>query len=350
MLDFIRKRQDSIIVKLIFGVLLLAFILFFGSDFLRKGVSGQNSSPAKVNGTDINGQKFSFLVDSQLDELRSSVTGQIPDSYVEMVRNNITNNLLNIEVISQEALKLGVVTSNNELQQSIKANPQFQQDGKFAKDTYLNRFLPWYRQTHGTSFENDYRDELSRQKILGLFDDVASFTGDELKQVHKSQNTFYQFSVIKVPREKGLDAKEPLPKEIDVKEAPVSGQKELAESLLSTWQKSQPLDTLLKDNNLEQSKTKDLTLTELKTVFDGTQDVPLIRSLTQLSGKSPFVAKPLELGNFFYLVKLEKLTAAKAPTPDELKALKEQLSTQLASFLESTWIKDLRRSAEIVIR
>lgn len=349
MLDFLRKRKDSIIVKILFGVIILAFIIFFGSDTLRQSSGGQNPSPASVNGVEISGLKTSFLVDSQLEELRNSVGGQIGDSYVGMVRNNIVNSLINSELVQQDLLELGLIATADELKNNIKSNPQFQEDGKFNTDFYLNKFLPWYQLTRGSNYENDAREQLAIQKIADQLDSASVFTDEEAKRLHKIQNTKYRFAVIKIPKEKGVTEEDALPKEIDVKETGASTQKDLATETFAKWQKGEKLDELLKKNSLEESKTRELRQTELKAVFDGTQEIPAIKALLTLSEKKPFPSTYFEVGNFYYLVKLEKLSLATEPSDQDLATAKEQLSAELANTLQSAWLRDLRREADIKI-
>lgn len=348
MLDFLRKRKDSIIIKILFGIIILAFVVFFGSDTLRQSSGGQNPSPASVNGVEISGIKSSFLIDSQLEDLRNSVGGKITDSYVTMVRNNIVNSLINSELVRQNLAELGLAAPQDELKTTIKNNPQFQQDGKFNTDFYLNKFLPWYQLTRGTAYETDAREQLVIQKLTEQFDQISTFTGDEARRLHTIQNTKYRFAMIKIPAEKGV-AGDALPKEIDVKETPASAQKELADDTFVKWQKGEGLDEFLKKNQLEATKTRELRQTELKSVFDGTQDIPAIKALLGLTEKKPFPPSYFDVGDFYYLVKLEKLTPAAKPTPETVDETKAQLATQLANIIESAWIRDLRRQADVEI-
>lgn len=349
MLDFLRKRKDSIFVKILFGIIILAFVIFFGSDTLRKGAPGQNASPASVNGVEVSGLKTSFLIDSQLEELKNSVGGQIPESYTDMIRNNVINGLINSELVNQNTRRLGLATTQDELKKIIRSNPQFIENNKFNTDFYLNKFLPWYQLTRGTSYEADLREQLAATKIANEFQNIFEFSDAEIKLQHQLQNTKYGFSIIKISKEKGVNNKDALPKEIDVKDTPASAQKDLADQVWAKWKKGEPLDDFLTTNELEKIPSRELKLTELKAVFDGKQDVALIRELLKLTEKTTFPENYFDVDQFYYLVKLDSLTLAPTPSDQDLTGTREQLMAEQSNTIESAWIRELRRTANIKI-
>lgn len=350
MLDFLRNKKENLLVKIMLGAIALAFILFFGSDTLRSTTGSRASSPAEVNGVPLSAKKLGFLLNAQTENLKSTFGDKIPESYLKTVEQNMLATLINSELLRQNLEKLGVTTSGKELKDFIKNNPEFQQDGKFNTTFYLNKFLPWYKLTRGTSYEKDMQDILSAEKILNEFETVLEFTQEELKQEFLRTHTKYKFSVIKI----STTPEEKLPKELQ-DTSPKEGtaeslvkQKGLVEKIYTKWKNGEDLKILLEENHLEKKLTEELSLPDLKRVFDGNDDVSLLKALASLKPESPFPKEFFTIGNFYYLVKLEDRNILnKVPSDEELQELKTSLSEEITRALESSWIQNLKQNSDI---
>lgn len=351
MLEILRNNKDSLIVKIGLGLMALMFIFFFGSETLRDdGGSRYSSSPATVNGVDVNPQKANFIIDDQMDNLREQFKGEVPANFAQMLRQNIVASLVNSELINQEAKRLGFGTSPGELKDHIKNDPQFQENGQFNRDFYLEKFRPWYQLTRGTSYENDARDELAADKIRGLFDAALSPTASFLNRSHKIENTKRKFSVIKI-RVK-TDTGDVLPKTLEAdktaEETGKAAQKELADRVFAAWKSGAKMDEILKDNKLRISDTAELGANRLESVLDGKDDFDALKKLLALNLQSPFPESYFDEGTYYYLIKLADLKTPEGElSADASELLKGKYRESLARNLESSWIRDLTSKGKV---
>lgn len=353
MLDFLRRNKDSFAVKILLGAMALMFIIFYGSETLRRSNNqGQHfmSSPASVNGVSLNGQKANFIIDAQMDNLRKQFKGEVPENFTQMIRQNVVNSLINSELAGQEAKRLGFGTSADELKEHIRTNPQFQENGQFNKDFYLEKFRPWYQMTRGTSYENDARDELAVQKISDAFAAILAPSDVAIARQIALDGNKYAFSIIKIRT--ATDSGDVLPKDLQPeKSAEQTGkdaQKQLADKVFAAWRSGENLDDLLKDAKLKIKDTGDLSASRLLSVFDGKEDVDALKKLLALTEQNPFPETYFDEGTYFYLVKRNASTSVAAkPSADELEAFKATYKDTLSSAIESAWIAALKSKGKI---
>lgn len=352
MLDLLRKNKDSWAVKFLLGAMALMFVFFFGSETMRDPGDSPRfaGSPATVNGVELSGQKANFIVESQLNELGKQFNGEVPANFAQMMRQNIVTSLVNAELAAQDVKRMGLGTSSEELKDHIKKDPQFQENGAFSRDFYLEKFRPWYQLTRGVSYENEARDQLAVAKVTGIFDTVLEPSPAYLEKTHKIKNTTYKFSVIKI-RTKS-NAGDVLPKKLEedksAEETGKAEQKALADKIYAAWKSDAKMDELLKEHKLKIQDTGEVDASRIETVLDGKDDLPALQRLLALEPGAPFPESYFDEGTYYYLIKLAELKPAEAkPTADELEALKDEYRQTLAQDLEASWIQDLTGKGKI---
>lgn len=342
MLTFLRKHKDGWAVKGMLFFFALLFISFFGSSALRKSLDRPNS-PATVNGQEINPQKFAYELKQRMDNMRTYFKDKIPENIVQMARDGIVNNLVNQELLNAELSRLGLVVSNAELAAFIKDNPQFQENGGFNADYYLNQFLPGYQLTTGLSYEVEAKRELAAQDLFTQFDNILKPDSTELKAEHKLNNTKYKFSVVKISKgneDKGVDAKD---KVIDPQET--------ASKVLALFKKGGDTTKALEVYNLKAKDTAELGITSLSSVFGGKENLDDIKILYGLSKAHPVPDKYFEVDNHYYIVKLLDIkTDSSEMTDEESQAAIKKYQENISTALEAALIKSLRDKAKISLR
>jgi peptidyl-prolyl cis-trans isomerase D len=165
MLGIMRKYKQSIIIKVVFSVIVLSFV---GTIFLiwGKGEEGlQGSSYAvKVNGESIPYDEYLKNYERAKDSLQQ-IYGQPVTPEIEKLlnlRKSTLENLINSALIRQEAKKMGIKVSNDELVDAIAKIPYFQKDGVFDKNLY-DQVLKMNHMTT-SNFENGIREDLAISK------------------------------------------------------------------------------------------------------------------------------------------------------------------------------------------
>jgi len=141
MLDVIRRKQKTTVVKVVFWVIIATFI---GTIFLVWGKGGERSREmsvaAQVNGTDISFDDFKSTY-SNLYNFYKQIYGQkfTPELEKQIgLSQQAINNLIDQTLLLQEAERLDLHVGKDALVKAIAAIPAFQEDGKFSKSRYLN--------------------------------------------------------------------------------------------------------------------------------------------------------------------------------------------------------------------
>jgi len=190
MLGIMRKYKQSILIKVVFGVIVLSFI---GTIFLvwgrgDKGASGQSGFAAKVNGTKIGLDEFQksyYRTRNIYEQLYGrSLT---PEMEKQMGIKKLTlDSLIDNALIAQAADDMGIKVSKDEVQSAIAAIPAFQKDGAFNFDQYqqtlrVNRITP-------SAFEDAEKEDLLIKKTRDTVKNKVQVTDQELLQQYKKEN------------------------------------------------------------------------------------------------------------------------------------------------------------------
>jgi len=302
------------------------------------------SGVATVNDAQISLSKTNYILRNRIEQLKKIFKNDLPEEYINNMRLDIVNSLINEELVVQELNKYGIQASNEELATYIKSDPQFIRNGKFDVEYYTNRFLPGYQQQTGNSFEKDMQRQLTAQKLVSLFAETLKPTEQEIMLNNQLTNTKFTFEVIKVPAHKKAEGQD----NIALLEDPAA--KVTVEQLHALWKKGNKLDKSLKDHNLTKSSSPALTYARLKSIFGGKADIANLKKITKLSKAQPFLDTYIREGNYYYIVKLSEKTLPETTLDDESKlALQTTYTDNLKYSLESSFIKDLRQNAEIKI-
>ncbi len=178
MLELMRKHAGSWIIKIILGVIALAFALSFGvySYFGQK-----QEVVLKVNDEPITMRQ----VRQELGRLTEEARRQLGDQFERLspllnLRQRALDRLVDQTLLFQAARRMGITVSNQELQRKVAAMPAFQRDGRFDLRLY-QRALARSRLTP-EKFEEGLRSELVLQKLSTLVVGSAQVTPLEVDQ------------------------------------------------------------------------------------------------------------------------------------------------------------------------
>jgi peptidyl-prolyl cis-trans isomerase D len=189
MLGIMRKYKQSVVIKIVFSIIVLSFV---GTIFLiwGKGEEGLDSSGYAVK---VNGEKIPY--DEYLknyEQAKSSIQqiyGQPVTPELEKLlnlRKSTLDNMISRVLIRQEAKKMGIKVSNDELVAAIDKMPYFQKDGVFDKNIYqqllkTNHLTP-------SAFENGIREDLMISKAGKSVADKVTLTDQDLLLYFRKTN------------------------------------------------------------------------------------------------------------------------------------------------------------------
>ena len=162
MLDLIRQRAQSWVVRIIFGIIILVFVLYFGTGTMRR--AGKSNAVAYVGEHAISAQEFDAAAKRAYESLRR----QNPDMSREDMkrihfREQVLNQMINSVLLEQEAARLGLSVSPDEVRNAIAGVPAFQADKQFSAERY--RAVLGQAQTSPAEFEADMARQILVDKI-----------------------------------------------------------------------------------------------------------------------------------------------------------------------------------------
>ena len=135
MLQNIRNNIQGTAAKVIIAIIIVPFALF-GIDSLFS--SSAPSSAAVVNGEEISEAELQQAITLQKRRLLSMMGDQIDPAMLDdsILRKPALNTLIKQQLLLQAAQAEDIEISNAQLNATIAAMPQFEEDGRFSQERY----------------------------------------------------------------------------------------------------------------------------------------------------------------------------------------------------------------------
>jgi peptidyl-prolyl cis-trans isomerase D len=129
-----RKHAQSWIIKFLIGIIVVVFVLYFGYSFN----SDDGIKVAEVNGEAIGRVEYEKAYNDMLTSFQNQYKSFWNDKLVEAfdLKNRALEGLIEQQLISQEAEKLGLTVTKAEIQEKILEIPAFLTDGRFDEERY----------------------------------------------------------------------------------------------------------------------------------------------------------------------------------------------------------------------
>ncbi len=180
MLESIHKHMSWIMWAIV--VLITVTFLFFG--IYPSNVGGR--SVAKVGGDIITVDEFNRVYRNMYDNYKQILKDQVNETMVKNLKSQALQELVVGRLLVQEAERIGLRISDEELQAVIMKMPSFARDGRFDKKIY-DRLLDQINMKPA-AFEASQRDFLLRQKLEQLVKDGVMVTDAELAAAYRQKN------------------------------------------------------------------------------------------------------------------------------------------------------------------
>lgn len=181
MLESIHKHMNWIMWAIV--VLITVTFLFFG--IYPSNVGGR--SVAKVGGDVITTDEFNRVYRNLYDNYKQLLKDQFTESFAKSLKSQALQELVMGRLLVQEAERVGLRISDEELQDVIMKMPSFSRDGKFDKKIY-DRILDQINMKPA-AFESSQREFLLRQKLEQLVKDGVVVTDAELAAAYQQRNS-----------------------------------------------------------------------------------------------------------------------------------------------------------------
>ena len=190
MLGIMRKYKQSILIKIVFGVIVFSFI---GTIFLVWGRGGDKASgptgyAAMVDGTKISiddFQKNYYRTRSMYEQIYGKSLSPELEKAMGIKKMTIEG-LIDGVLIRKEAKQMGLKVTKDEVAAEIAKVPAFQKNGAFDFQQYqetlkANRMTP-------EMFEQAQEEDLLVQKARNQIKSAATVSDQEILQAFKKQN------------------------------------------------------------------------------------------------------------------------------------------------------------------
>jgi peptidyl-prolyl cis-trans isomerase D len=183
MLDILRSKSRNVITYVLFGIIIVVFIVSFGPGSQGCQISGLSQSYAvEVDGVvvepDDYEQHYAQLFRNYQARVGQTFTRELADQLG--LRNVAMNQLTDRALVLQEAKRRGLEVTDDELSRTIQSLPGFQTAGRFDRDLYNRSVAASYGSAY--RFEKALRDDLAYQKMIALLRESAQVSEDEVKR------------------------------------------------------------------------------------------------------------------------------------------------------------------------
>lgn len=210
MLRMMRDNASSWIIKVMLSAIVIVFI-FWGVGSFRSQRVGR---AAMVNGKTITIDEYRKNFDRLINQYERSFNRKLDAEMIKMLnlKQQALDQLIDREVLRQEAQRLGFRVSESELIESIQGNELFQRAGTFDNSLY-KRILDRNRLTP-EKYEVLYRDDLLISKLQSFVIDNAKVSDQEAREWYNWQNEQMKIDYVLFDKNKYTDV-EPGEEEID---------------------------------------------------------------------------------------------------------------------------------------
>jgi len=200
MLDIIRRKQKSVIIKVVFWTIIAAFV---GTIFLVWGKGSDKgqyggSVAVSIDGTNISYEDYQEAY-SNLYRIYQNIYRENFSPVLEKqlgLRKQALDGLIEQTLLLQEADKLDLSVSRKELVESIAEFPAFQENGTFNKDRYI-QVLNYQRMTPDY-FESMQERDLLIGKVRDRLKALVTVTDEDIDDEYRRENEQVNLSFLAI--------------------------------------------------------------------------------------------------------------------------------------------------------
>ena len=184
MLDILRANSRSVLTYVLFGIIIVVFVVSFGPGSRGCGGDGARGAAyaAEVDGKTLTAgdfeQAYGSLLRTYQARLGQAFTRELAGQLG--LRSQAMNQLVDRELIVAEARRHGIVVTDEDINRTVWETPAFQSGGQFDKALYLRTVESVY----GTArnFEERLRRDLAAQRMMAVVRATVKVSDDEVKE------------------------------------------------------------------------------------------------------------------------------------------------------------------------
>jgi len=198
LLDLMRRHARSWLIKVALGGIIIVFIFWYG--WSGPGDRSQ-SFAARVNGTVVSYDQFYNVYESELEKIRLRFGGALPPELMQKVnlKKSVITGIVHQVLMLQEAERLGMFVTDQDLAWDVKSNPQFQRDGVFDPNMY-RIYLQSIKLTPAM-YEQTRKQEILEEQLVRLLTDSVKTDPEEIKTWWHFQHDKVALSILLIKPE-----------------------------------------------------------------------------------------------------------------------------------------------------
>ncbi len=169
---------------LMWGIVILITVTFLFFGIYPSSTTG--NTVANVNGDVITGEDLNRVYRNLYDTYKQIFKDQFNEAMTKTLRTQALRELVQNRLLVQEAGRMGLRISDDELRGAILKIPAFSPQGKFDQKTY-----EYYLQRENITpavFETEQREFMLRKKLESLIEDSVDVTDAELAAAYALSN------------------------------------------------------------------------------------------------------------------------------------------------------------------
>jgi peptidyl-prolyl cis-trans isomerase D len=185
MLQILRNKAQSTFIQVIVVIIALVFI-FWG---VGANMMNSRQTAITVNDEEISFEDFQITYDRTYQNIAAQFGGTLPKGLAESLglKEQVINQLVQAALLRQGAASMGIIVSQEEIQNTITSMVQFQESNGFSMDKYksllsANRLTPH-------KFETNMRFDMLAEKTVRDIGNFAALSSDyEVQQLYRQDN------------------------------------------------------------------------------------------------------------------------------------------------------------------
>lgn len=379
MLDVLRHHASSWVIKALLGLIIVTFVISFGTTMLRKSDSlHPDDVVATVEDHEINAQTLRGRV--KLARENNPLLKSLPPEFESQLQNMVLGELVSEELAKKQAIKQGLRVTDAELADAIRNDPGLKdKNGNFDSEFYLQRLRPGFFTNYNINYESFMKDRLLIRKLEKLYSDPVFVAAPLVKLSYALDHTKLGFKTITLDASQfakdfkpdpavlekevkkeiaALTTPEQAPDEKAVTEQVIAQlkieeglkqAKDLADKIWPGFRAGLSVAAELEKHNLKESELPPASLSNLARALPGLNPDSL-SSLAALTTANPAPEKPLEAGGKIYLL---RLTSRETPSWENFEKEKAQqeakLAQQLADEFYDGWFGEVSEQARVEV-
>jgi peptidyl-prolyl cis-trans isomerase D len=192
LLSLMRKNAKSWLIKFLMVIIAVVFVFYFGYSFTTQ----EASKVATVNGESITSQEYQKAYYEIINNLRQQYKDAWNEGLIKSLNleERTLDALIQQMIVSQEAKRLGLEVTENEIQDTISQSQAFQSGGMFDNAKY-NAMLA-NNSTTAEAFEKSVSQNLLKQKLVQFLTSFLVISDQEVKDQYTFANEKVKISYL----------------------------------------------------------------------------------------------------------------------------------------------------------